>query len=256
MFYDKNVNPFFWNEPMRTESLKLGKFETNLKVVDVGAGTGFTTEGIVKQVNPENVTMLDQSPHQLGFAKKKLSLEKVTKLLGDAEDLPFPNDTFDRYVSAGSIEYWPDPQQGIAESYRVIKPGGIALMIGPIEVRNRIFRLFSNMWMLFPTIDQYFTWYKKAGFKDIKYVFIRPEWVSEKEPYGIAIAGIKPKAGESPAQSKVKTETSYAQMGFFRRVKFFYRFFFGSFFGFIFIPLAIIADLKHKKQRRKTKKSN
>ena len=28
-------------------------------------------------------------------------------LQGDAEDLPFPDDAFDRYVSAGSIEYWP-----------------------------------------------------------------------------------------------------------------------------------------------------
>jgi MPBQ/MSBQ methyltransferase len=27
-------------------------------------------------------------------------------LQGDAEDLPFPADSFDRYVSAGSIEYW------------------------------------------------------------------------------------------------------------------------------------------------------
>ena len=34
---------------------------------------------------------------------------------GDAEDLPFPTDSFDRYVSAGSIEYWPEPQRGICE---------------------------------------------------------------------------------------------------------------------------------------------
>lgn len=34
---------------------------------------------------------------------------------GDAEDLPFPSDTYDRYVSAGSIEYWPEPQRGICE---------------------------------------------------------------------------------------------------------------------------------------------
>ena len=37
---------------------------------------------------------------------------------GDAEDLPFPTDSFDRYVSAGSIEYWPEPQRGIKEAYR------------------------------------------------------------------------------------------------------------------------------------------
>jgi hypothetical protein len=37
---------------------------------------------------------------------------------GDAEALPFAADSFDRYVSAGSIEYWPDPQRGICEAYR------------------------------------------------------------------------------------------------------------------------------------------
>lgn len=41
-------------------------------------------------------------------------------LQGDAEDLPFPTDTFDRYVSAGSIEYWPEPQRGIKEAYRCL----------------------------------------------------------------------------------------------------------------------------------------
>ena len=38
-----------------------------------------------------------------------------TVVQGDAEDLPFPTDSFDRYVSAGSIEYWPEPQRGIRE---------------------------------------------------------------------------------------------------------------------------------------------
>jgi SAM-dependent methyltransferase len=51
---------------------------------------------------------------------------------GDAEDLPFATDSFDRYVSAGSIEYWPEPQRGICEAYRVIKEGGVACMIGPV----------------------------------------------------------------------------------------------------------------------------
>ncbi len=35
---------------------------------------------------------------------------------GDAEELPFRTDSFDRYVSAGSIEYWPEPQRGIREA--------------------------------------------------------------------------------------------------------------------------------------------
>ena len=34
--------------------------------------------------------------------------------------MPFAADSFDRYVSAGSIEYWPEPQRGIKEAYRLV----------------------------------------------------------------------------------------------------------------------------------------
>lgn len=45
---------------------------------DVGGGTGFCTLGVVETVNPENVTLVDQSPHQLSKAKAKSALSKVT----------------------------------------------------------------------------------------------------------------------------------------------------------------------------------
>ena len=45
-------------------------------------------------------------------------LLRQSALQGDAEDLPFATDSFDRYISAGSIEYWPEPQRGIKEAYR------------------------------------------------------------------------------------------------------------------------------------------
>ena len=234
---------------MRKKALKLGKFSNSLNVVDVGAGTGFTTEGIVELVNAENVTMLDQSPHQLNYAKKKDSLLKVKKVLGDAENLPFEDDIFDRYVSAGSIEYWPDPQRGVNESYRIIKPGGIALLIGPVQVRHRILRLFSDMWMLFPSVNDYINYYKTAGFEEIKYVFVAPDWV-KNEYYGIAIAGTKKNKGKSLSSQNPSTETSYEEMGFTRRIKFFIRFMVGSFFGTIFVPVAIISSLKNTKKMR------
>ncbi|MGH2919515.1 MAG: methyltransferase domain-containing protein, partial [Solirubrobacteraceae bacterium] len=69
-------------------------------VLDAGAGTGFTTEEIVERVDAGRVTMLDQSPHQLRRAERKPTLARVTKVLGDAEALPFETDRFDRYVSA------------------------------------------------------------------------------------------------------------------------------------------------------------
>lgn len=74
---------------------------------------------------------------------------------GDAEDLPFPDDAFDRYVSAGSIEYWPEPQRGICEAYRVTRNGGIACIIGPVHPTFWLSRFFADVWMLFPTEDEY-----------------------------------------------------------------------------------------------------
>jgi MPBQ/MSBQ methyltransferase len=87
---------------MRDDALEPADlYSRHLKVVDVGGGTGFTTLGIVKHVDPQNVTLLDQSPHQLEKARQKEALKGVAIMEGDAEDLPFPTDTFDRYVSAG-----------------------------------------------------------------------------------------------------------------------------------------------------------
>uniref|UniRef100_A0A453JLK6 MPBQ/MBSQ family SAM-binding methyltransferase profile domain-containing protein n=1 Tax=Aegilops tauschii subsp. strangulata TaxID=200361 RepID=A0A453JLK6_AEGTS len=100
--YDHVINPGHWTEDMRDDALEPADLHSRkLKVVDVGGGTGFTTLGIVRHVDPANVTLLDQSPHQLDKARQKEALKGVQIMEGDAEDLPFPTDTFDRYVSAG-----------------------------------------------------------------------------------------------------------------------------------------------------------
>ena len=136
--YDRWVNPLFWTPAMRSDALRGAQLdERTLEVLDAGAGTGFTTEGIVEAVDADRVTMLDQSPHQLARAQRKPALARVRKLQGDAEALPFETDRFDRYVSAGSIEYWPAPERGIAEAYRVLKPGGVALVAGPVPPGDR-----------------------------------------------------------------------------------------------------------------------
>eukprot|EP00958_Prasinococcus_capsulatus_P003581 scaffold324_cov394-Prasinococcus_capsulatus_cf.AAC.2 len=158
--YDKIVNPGHWTEEMREEALSHAQLDDPaLTVYDVGGGTGFCTLGIVKKgIKPENITLIDQSPHQLARAKRKPDLEGVTVLEGDAEDLPFETDSADRYVSAGSIEYWPEPQRGITEAYRVIKPGGKATIIGPVHPTNVVSAFFADAWMLFPTEEEYLDW--------------------------------------------------------------------------------------------------
>lgn len=89
---------------MREEALEpLDLCSRDLIVVDVGGGTGFTTMGIIEHVDAKNIIILDQSPHQLAKAKGKKPLKECKIMEGDAEDLPFPTDYADRYVSAGRL---------------------------------------------------------------------------------------------------------------------------------------------------------
>lgn len=173
----------------------------------MGAGTGFCTQGVVAAgVPPAQITMVDQSPHQLSKARKKADLRGVTILEGDAENVPLPTDTFDRYVSAGSIEYWPNPGQGIAEAYRLLKPGGRACLIGPVRPTHWLSRAMADAWMLFPEEQEYLDWFKAAGFDDVELHRIGPKWYRGVRRHGLimgcSVVGTKKSAGASPAAVK------------------------------------------------------
>lgn len=209
--YDHVVNPGHWTEDMRDEALEPAELtDRNMLVVDVGGGTGFTTLGIVKHVDAKNVTILDQSPHQLAKAKEKEPLKDCKIIEGDAEDLPFKTDYADRYVSAGSIEYWPDPQRGIKEAYRVLKLGGKACLIGPVHPTFWLSRFFADVWMLFPTEEEYIEWFTKAGFKNVQLKRIGPKWYRGVRRHGLimgcSVTGVKPASGDSPLQLGPKEE--------------------------------------------------
>src|SRR3954447_9654301 len=246
--YDRWINPLFWTAPMRDAALALGRLDRpDLDVADVGAGTGFTTTGIVRAVAPERVTMIDQSPHQLARAERKPALERVAKRIGDAEDLPLETDSVDRYVSAGSIEYWPDPQRAIAEAYRVLRPGGVALLAGPLRRRQPLARALSDAWILFPAEDEYVAWFERAGFESIERVHVAPDWWDPRwDRYAVAIAAVKPRAGEPPAlPAPAHVQEDPAPAPAVRLA----RFAAGSLAGAAFIPVALWFTLVRKLRR-------
>jgi MPBQ/MSBQ methyltransferase len=248
--YDDWINPLFWTPRMREQALLAARLDSrDLDTLDVGAGTGFTTEGIVAQVDPVRVTMLDQSPHQLARAARRPALAGVRRLLGDAEALPFSGDAFDRYVSAGSIEYWPDPQRGIAEAYRVLRAGGVGVVIGPVRPAGRIVRALADLWMLFPEQEQYREWFERAGFTDVRLTPVAPDWYRDtRVPYAVAVSGTKPVAGPSPLALAPPVERLAAPLTVAGRARAAARFAAGSLAGLAFVPIAL--TLRARRERR------
>lgn len=255
LVYDRWVNPLFWTPQMRAAALVAAELDArSLRVLDVGAGTGFTTAGIVEHVDAECVTMLDQSPHQLARARMKPALAGCAKLTGDAEALPFPSERFDRYVSAGSIEYWPDPQRALTEAYRVLRAGGRAVLIGPVRPANPLLRRLADAWMLFPTEAEYRDWLTRAGFADVALVELAPSWYrSARGPYAVAASGRKPAAGTSPLVLPPPAEALGAPAGPGARVRSALRFAGGSLAGALFVPLGAALALRHRLRQRRAR---
>jgi len=174
--YDR-VNPFIWNERMRTEALDLLEIDADDRVLDVGCGTGFGTEGILEHT--DDVYGLDQSPHQLEKATSKLGDQPVQFCFGDAERLPFADDSFDVVWSSGSIEYWPNPVSALRECRRVARPGGQVLVVGPNYPRSSIFQKLADAIMLFYDAEDADRMFAEAGFDDVEHVTMGPGYNPE-----------------------------------------------------------------------------
>jgi demethylmenaquinone methyltransferase/2-methoxy-6-polyprenyl-1,4-benzoquinol methylase len=165
--YDR-INPFIWNESMRDDALEWLAIQEGDRVLDVGCGTGFATEGLLQYT--DDVHGLDQSRHQMEKAFGKFGTrDRVRFYRGDAERLPFAADSFDAVWSSGSIEYWPNPVDALAEFRRVVKPGRRVLVVGPDSPDNPVFQRLADAMMLFYDEQEAQRMFEVAGFVDIEH---------------------------------------------------------------------------------------
>ncbi len=166
------VNPFFYADEMRQTVVDMAKIAKGDLVLEVGCGTGFTTQEIVSKVGEGNVVAVDLTPEQMIKAVRRFRRSNFVR--GDAENLPFKDCIFDASISAGSIEYWPNPAKGIQEMARVTKNGGRVVILAPRKPENVLARKFAESIMLFPSTQQMVLWMEKAELDDIKYVETGP----------------------------------------------------------------------------------
>ena len=96
----------------------------NLRWLDVGCGNGAFTEELIARCAPAAVTAIDPSDDQLAYARTRPGVGMTDFRLGDAENLPFPDNSFDGAAMALVISFLPDPSRTAAEMARVVRPGG------------------------------------------------------------------------------------------------------------------------------------
>ncbi|HTY75122.1 MAG TPA: methyltransferase domain-containing protein [Candidatus Nanoarchaeia archaeon] len=158
------LNPHFYTDRMRTEIIGLIQGE-DLRVLDVGCGTGYTSIGLLKSNGICEVVGLDMNPVQLGRASRNLHADKARVSLaeGDADNLPFEAGSFDAVISVGAIENFPNPQRTIEEMTRVTKHGGVVIVGGPEFTWFR--KVALNRLLYSPSKAEVRSFFAKAGLK-------------------------------------------------------------------------------------------
>jgi len=103
------------------------------RLLDVAGGTGDIAFRIVKRLMEKggerpDVTICDINPAMLEVGRDRAVdrglLQGLTWTTGDAEDLPFPDRTFDGYTIAFGLRNVTHIDKALAEAWRVLKPGG------------------------------------------------------------------------------------------------------------------------------------
>ncbi len=93
------------------------------RVIDVACGTGVLALAALDRVGPQGeVVGLDANPEMLGVARRKSN--RIDWREGRAEELPFPDGSFDAAVSQFGLMFFEDRVAGLREMTRVLKPGG------------------------------------------------------------------------------------------------------------------------------------
>jgi SAM-dependent methyltransferase len=93
-------------------------------VIELGCGTAYVSAWLARR--GARVTGIDNSPKQLETARR-LQAEhglEFPLLLGNAETVPLPDESFDFAISEYGAALWADPYRWIPEAARLLRPGG------------------------------------------------------------------------------------------------------------------------------------
>lgn len=161
-------------------------------ILDIATGTGDLAINLTK-TNAKKIIGLDISEGMLNVGREKINLKQlnhtIDMVVGDSENLPFDNDSFDAITVAFGVRNFETLEKGLSEILRVLRPGGIFVILETSVPTKFPFRqgYFIHTKIFLPLIGKLFSRDKQA------YGYLSAS--AAKFPYGEALNNILKKTG-------------------------------------------------------------
>ncbi|REH46543.1 demethylmenaquinone methyltransferase/2-methoxy-6-polyprenyl-1,4-benzoquinol methylase [Tenacibaculum gallaicum] len=111
----------------RKKVVKLVGENNPQQILDIATGTGDLAL-MMSELNPEKIVGLDISEGMLQVGRQKIAKanlsNKIKMIVGDSENIPFPDNTFDAITVSFGVRNFENLDKGLTEILRVLKPGG------------------------------------------------------------------------------------------------------------------------------------
>lgn len=116
----------------RKKVLKIVAAKNPKTILDIATGTGDLAI-LMTQTNAEKIIGLDISAGMLEVGRKKIEQKnlsgKIEMVLGDSENIPYPDNTFDAITVAFGVRNFENLEKGLAEILRILKPNGVFVIL-------------------------------------------------------------------------------------------------------------------------------
>lgn len=143
-----------------------------LKILDVGCGTGELAHKLADHFKDSGVHGIDISKTMVEKADSKNRGHNIKFKIGDVEDLPYRDDTFDIITCSHSFHHYPDKEKAMSEMFRVLRPNGRLMIIDGCrdtwlgkmifdivgKIERHVYHLFGN---------EFRELFRKIGFNNI-----------------------------------------------------------------------------------------
>ncbi|HHY36374.1 MAG TPA: class I SAM-dependent methyltransferase [Firmicutes bacterium] len=118
-----SIRQSFFSDSIREMACDVAQVKAGQTAVDMGAGTGFITEELLKR--GLHVIAIDQSKEMLAVLTRKYgSSSNITCIQADAYMIPLDNESVDFVMANMFLHHVEDPGRAIKEMARILKPGG------------------------------------------------------------------------------------------------------------------------------------